>query len=131
MPLILLTVGAGWFFWTRPDQWSFRRELPWTAEDVHERYWSDGFLPDDSYRLKARITDEQFRRYIAKFELTPHAPTRAYSESPDLYLTWSPRTDTWWDPTDSLESTFVSQDRDTWTFAKHERGYLYLRSLNH
>jgi hypothetical protein len=128
---ILFVFGAVWFFWARPDQWRFRRELPWMTKDIHERYWSHGFLPDYSYYLKARITEEQFWRYIAKFKLTPHTSTRQYSESPDPWLDWDPDPYSWWNPSKSLDSTFVWQGHDTWTFAKYERGYLYLVSLNH
>jgi hypothetical protein len=131
---ILFAIGLILFLWARPDQWRFRRELPWRAQDVKEWHQSDGFLPDYSYQLKAKITEEQFHRYIAKFELTPHTPTRKYSDSPEAWLTWHRApgfSGAWWDPSDSLEHTFVWQGNDTWTFAKYERGYLYLASLNH
>ena len=131
---ILLAVGAVYFLWMRPDQWRFRRELPWSAQGIQEWHWSDGFLPDYSYHLKARITEEQFHTYIAKFGLALHTPTRQYSESPDPWLSWQSAPGFgggWWDPSESLEHTFVRQGHDTWTFAKYERGHLYLASLNH
>jgi hypothetical protein len=113
--------------------WPFRKALPWSAKDVHEWYMTDGLLPDYSYQLKARVTEEQFRRYIARFGLTPHTSTRNYSDlTPCLSWDSAPEfEDGWWDPSDSLDSTYVRQVYHTWTFAKFERGYLYLGSLDH
>lgn len=113
--------------------WPFRKALPWTATDIHEWYWSETLLPDYSYYLKAKVTENQFRTYVARFGLTPHAPDRAYSES-SIWLNWesAPESDGgWWNPSDSLDTTFVREGHDTWTFAKFEQGYLYLASLNH
>ena len=131
---IFLAICFAWFLWYRPDQWRFRHKLPWSAQDVHEWHREDGFLPDYSYLLKAKITEAQFRRYITKFGLTSHTASRQYSESPDPWLSWeaAPSFDGgWWNPSDSLEDTFVWQGYDTWTFAKYEHGYLYLSSINH
>jgi hypothetical protein len=130
--VVLFFVGTIWFAWRRPDQWSFRHELPWGAQDVHEWHWSDGLLPDYAYHLKAKITEPEFKRYIAKFGLTPHTATRRYSE--DILLQWSafgPFNGDWWDPSDSLDGTYVWEHRGTWTFAKYERGRLYLSSIKH
>jgi hypothetical protein len=113
--------------------WRFRKELPWSAHDVHEWYMSDTLLPDYSYQLKAQVTEDQFRRYITRFGLTPHTPTRSYSDSA-IWLSWNRAPGFeggWWDPSASLDSTFVWQGYDTWTFAKFENGYLYLASVNH
>jgi len=112
--------------------WDFRKELPLLASDVHEHFYADGFLPDYSYFLKAKMSEQQFQRYIAKFKLTLHTPDRKYSE--DLWLDWggshlAPLS--WWDPGKTLEHTYVWEGGDTWTFAKYEHGYLYLKSLNH
>jgi hypothetical protein len=130
--VVLLYVG-GLALCYEAFTWRFRKELPWSAHDVHEYYVSDTLLPDYSYQLKAQVTEDQFRRYIAKFGLTPHTPTRTYSDS-TIWLRWDGVRGAergWWDPSDSLDSTFVWQGYDTWTFAKYEHGYLYLASINH
>jgi hypothetical protein len=127
----LFVLGIIWFCWARPDEWGFRRELPWTAGDIHEDYETDALLPDYSYQLKARITEAEFQVYIAKFKLTPHTPTRHYAESFDALLGWWQHTNDWWDPSTSLSNTFVWQRGTEWTFAKYEHGYLYLKSMEH
>jgi hypothetical protein len=113
--------------------WPFRRALPWSAHQVHEWYWTDTLIPDYSYQLKAKITEEEFRRYVTRFGLTPHTTNRRYSDDLIL-LRWDSASGSgreWWDPSESLDSTFVKQDRYTWTFAKYEHGYLFLSSLAH
>jgi len=127
----LFALGILWFLWARPDQWSFRRELPWSAGDIHEKSSADGVLPDYDYQLKARITEPEFQVYIAKFKLTPHTPSRQYDESPGPMLGWWQSTNTWWDASPSLSNTFVWQKGTAWTFATYERGYLYLKSTRH
>ncbi len=129
----LVVVALVWASWGRMTQWAFRRALPSHAEDVHESIREDGFLPDYRYKLKAKISEEQFRRYIEQFGLTAHSSMRKYSDDADVWLRWqhSGRKVDGWDPSESLDETFVRQAGDTWTFAKRERGYLYLMSLNH
>ncbi len=131
--IVLLVVAMVWALWGQLNQWEFRRALPSNAEDVHEWFREDGFLPDYRYKLKAKISDEQFHRYIERFELTPHSPQRRYSDSPETWLRWQDhrRQTEWWDPSESLDETFVRQVGDTWTYAKREREYLYLQSINH
>ncbi len=124
--IVWLCSGAG--------QWGFRRALPPSAQDVHEWFQEDSFLPDYTYMLKARITEQEFRNYVDRFQLTPHTPARVYSQDTEPWLRWHParsETEAWWDPGESLSETFVRQEGDTWTFAKYENGYLYLYSLNH
>ena len=75
----LVIVGIIGFFWIRPDQTRARRALPFSAEDVHEWHLENGFLPDYSYQLKAKITADQFSRYVDRLGLTPHSATTAAS----------------------------------------------------
>lgn len=113
--------------------WSFRKELPWSASDIHESYYSDTLLPDYDYKLKAKISEAQFQNYIKSFDLSPHTSDRKYSEEIH-WLDWNAPPEGnvgWWNPTSSLTNTFVWQGSDTWIFAKYENGYLYLGSLNH
>ena len=131
--LLLFLVGTVYFLWFRPDRWKFRNKLPRTAQDVHEWFWSPGFIPDYNYHLKAKVSAPQFKHYVSRFSLTPHSPARTYSESADLWLRWEDDDcgEKWWDPSDKVDGTYVEQEHDTWTFAKYENGYLYLTSLNH
>ncbi len=127
----LIVVALAWPLWTWMNQWEFRRALSSNAEDVHEWVRADGFLPDYTYKLKAKISEEEFHRYIERFQLTPHFPGRGYMDDPH-WLKWQDRKGTeWWDPSESLAETFVKQSGDNWTYAKREGGYLYLKSLEH
>jgi hypothetical protein len=127
--IVVLVVAFG----QRLTQWPFRHALPSNAQDIHEWFREDGFLPDYAYKLKARISDKEFHAYVKRFELTPHHPDRQYSGDIKPWLHWRsqrPAID-WWDPSESLDNTFVRQVGDSWTYAKWERGYLYLKSLDH
>ena len=129
--LILLKAA---FFFATWNEWGLRKALPRTAEDVHEWAWEDGFLPDYSYMLKARISEQEFKEYVEYFGLTPHSPDRQYSED-DHNLSWRPCglfDEDWWDVSDTLDAnTFVSEGQTTWTYAKYENGYIYVKSLDH
>ena len=125
--------GAGIVLCYQMFTWSFRKELPWSATDIIETYYSDTLLPDYDYRLKAKITESQFQNYIKSFELSLHTNERKYSDDV-VWLYWGASSKSkggWWNPTDSLTNTFVWQGNDTWIFAKYENGYLYLGSINH
>jgi hypothetical protein len=111
---------------------SWRSSLPETATDIEEQAWSDGFLPDYDYYLRARITESEFEKFVKDLELTPHSDTRIYSES--SLLSWSGALigdKEWWNPTEYLEGTYVKEGGTNWTFAKYEDGFLYFRSLDH
>ncbi len=131
--LAVVVVAVAWASWGRMTQWGFRRALPSNAEDVHEWIREDGFLPDYSYKLKAKISDEDFHRYIDRLKLTPNAAGRQYSQDAEAWLRWQPdpAAPEWWNPSESLAETFVRHSGDNWTYAKRERGYLYLKSLEH
>jgi hypothetical protein len=131
--VVLFVVGVVGFFWLRPDQTRSRRALPFNASDIHEYYKDFGFLPDYVYHLKAKISADQFQSYVDSLGLTPHTPTRVYTDD-KAWLSWSSMSSdvgAWWNPTDSLDGTFVDQQGDGWTFAKYENGYLYLTSQDH
>jgi hypothetical protein len=109
------------------DTWGFRKQLPWSASDIHEWYWEEGFLPDYSYCLKAKMSEEAFLDYVQEFGLKK-------KEMPleNEYVRWSgPRTEeSWWDVSTNLDDTymFIDAQGDSWTLAKYENGYLYLHS---
>lgn len=114
--------------------WGYRRLLPPTAEDIHEVYWEDKFLPDYEYRLRARVTEPEFQEYVTRLGCAPHAPTRTYypitgtvSPSPG----WSSRGGpSWWHPSESLDKTFVRQNGNEWIQVKYEDGYLYVNAVH-
>jgi hypothetical protein len=132
----LCLVGIlGTWAWNEFNVSPLRKALPPIATEIREYEWSDGFLPDYSYHLKARIDAKAFRSYVQAFELALHRDASQYDESPVPWLNWrangAPKDDGWWTPSESLEGTFVSNRRRRWTFAKYEDGYLYVKSLQH
>lgn len=109
----------------------FRKALPFSTWDIQESYWSDGFLPDYSYCLKAKMTREEFEAYISRFGLTlnPTIPDLGRDEmpSPSWGGPWGGAS--WWDVTSTMDSTYYEWPKlDNWTLAKYEHGYLYLHS---
>lgn len=111
---------------------SWKTYLPQTASEVQEWSWADGFLPDYAYQLKARITEAEFRKFVSDLGLTPHTAERKYSEQSWLSWRGSPAFEgTWWDASGSLDSTYVTEGHNTWSYAKFENGFLYFKSLNH
>lgn len=113
--------------------------LPKGAVVCYQTQYEDGFLPDATFRLKAKVTKEQFDAIVKKIGATLHTEARKYSDDKN-WLNWSPRRGEDlkplkgrknWDPEDDLSSTFVLQEKDYWQFLKFEGGFLYYVALNH
>jgi hypothetical protein len=127
--MVLNVVVAVWVYYfttTTP----LRRKLPWSASDIHEQYVD--MFPDYTTYLKARLPESDFPEYIERLGLTPHQAGRTYSDD-TRWLSWDPagRRPSWFDPSDDLSMTCVCQRGHVWTFAKHERGFVYVKSLSH
>ncbi len=129
----LLVFGCWWAGWemTTPPA---RKALPWSAREVRDE-GSEDFPSDYTYYLKARIAAEGFAPYCRKLGLSPHSQGRKYAADA-TWLSWMPLTLSgkdipWWDPSGSLEGTWVQQEGHSWTLAKFERGFVYLKSLSH
>ena len=104
--------------------------LPDAAEVLYVSNWEDGFLPDHIYNVRAKVTKIEFDEIVREQELTLHTLESKYTDNL-AWLSWRPEEGTAWDPTTGLESTFVRQKGDCWTFSKYERGCIYYTSLNH
>jgi hypothetical protein len=113
--------------------------LPKGADVCYRSQYEDGFLPDATFRLKAKVTKEQFDTIVKKIGATPHTEARKYTDD-KAWLSWSPERGgdlkprkgrKNWDPEDDLSSTFVRQEKDYWQFVKFEGGFLYYVALNH
>jgi hypothetical protein len=133
MLAILAALAWGAWDWRELNVRPLRRALPSSAADVHEWGYADGFLPDFTYLLKARINPDEFQSYVKKARMTPHTADRKYDDD-DTWLNWRFRGschETWWDPSDSIENTFVRNHGEEWGYAKYENGYIYVKSLDH
>lgn len=126
----LLLLGVWWLF-----AWPFNRALPWSARAVRESGWTDGFLPDFSYCLKARVPEAEVGPFLARVGLTEvHSATRVYTDHP-TWLSWAGPVGgdtTWWDPPPVRAGrTYVSQHGDLWVLADYEAGWLYVSAAEH
>jgi hypothetical protein len=107
------------------------RSLPWSASEIRQHYWGETFLPDYEYFIKAKIPAEEFEPFARGRGLTPHTADRQYSDK-TRSISWSSAEKLkWWDPSASVEGTYVAQAGDAWVMAKYENGYLYYYAMNH
>ena len=109
---------------SRPD-W-----LPARAQIVFTSQWADGFLPDATFKLKAKVSEAEFASAVRQLGLTPHTKHRKYTDDIS-WLHWTGDADKRWDPSQDVDATFVRQEGDWWELAKYENGFLYYQSLNH
>ena len=75
--ILLLVYCSGVYLSYEGTVWSYRRALPWAASEIEEHYWADPLLPDYSYQLRAKISEEQFFEYVKKFDLSPDSAAEA------------------------------------------------------
>jgi hypothetical protein len=54
---VIVEIGV-WFLFPSP-----RNALP-ICTSIKEEFYQDGFLPDFSYKLEAKITADQFKRFV-------------------------------------------------------------------
>lgn len=132
--LVALLAYLSWYSWYRFTTSPLRLALPRGSTEVTDLYEDDGFLPDYSYYLKAKLPSKKsFTQYCSDMNLTPHTEQRIYSDD-TVWLSWNGSLSepmAWWKPSPSLSGTFVEQIGDYWTMAKYEDGYLYVRSICH
>jgi hypothetical protein len=108
----------------RPD-W-----LPASAKIVFTSQWEDKFLPDATFKLKARMTEAEFTKAVGQLGLSPHTNERKYTDG-TIWLQWMRDADPRWNPSPNIDTTFVRQEGDSWQLAKYENGFLYYQSINH
>ncbi|MEK7948989.1 hypothetical protein [Luteolibacter soli] len=113
---ILALLGLATLAPVRAQDW-----LPKDAEVCYRSQYQDGFLPDGTYCLKAKITKEQFEAIVKKAGATPHTASRKYTDN-KAWLSWGAergrdlkliKGKARWDPEDDLATTFVRQEKDT------------------
>ena len=128
--MMVLNVVVAAYAYYATSTTSLRQKLPWSASDIHE-HCVDMF-PDYATYVKARLPESDFPSYVACLGLTPHRDDRVYTDG-KMWLSWDPLgpNPSWFDPSDDLSKTYVQQGGHCWTFAKHERGFVYVKSLSH
>ena len=87
-------------------------------------------LPDATFKLKAKVLAGEFAAAGRNLGLTPHTKDREYTDEM-VWLQWRSDTDQRWNPSPSVDSTFIRQEEDWWQLARYEKGFVYYHSLNH
>lgn len=129
--LCSLVIATGSWKWL--SLWDFKKELPWGASEIYEWYQQETLLPDYVYFLRAKISQEEFFKYIKKLDLEKHTDSSSYPDE-KAGLSWAASygVDTKvWNPSESLKETYVWQKGHEWVLAKYENGFVYLKALNH
>jgi len=112
---------------------SWKSELPSTATEVYEEGSGEKIPGDYSYRMRAKVSEEEFADFCKRLEMTLHTEDREYDDL-EYGFSWEGNPagcGGWWVPTDSTEETFVWQKGHTWSYAKYEDGHLYFGSFKH
>jgi hypothetical protein len=117
--------------------------IPKDAEVCYKSVVEDGFLPDSNYKLKLKVTKEQFNAIVTKIGAKKHKEDSKYTDD-IIWLRWDIKPiDSFenikkqqkkkesWDPDDSITNTYVVQSGDTWQLLKYEHGFLYYQYTNH
>jgi hypothetical protein len=76
----------------------WRRCVPWSATEVREWRWSD--LDAYSYRLKARMTQEEWLAFVKRAGLSPRADPAVLSWGQSELMRRSGADLAWWDPSE-------------------------------
>ena len=99
--------------------WPYRKALPWTASDVQDYAWTEGFLPDYSYWMRARLSRDQFRVYITKYGLNQ-------AESGGDSWLCDDRAPAWFRPSAGGKVIYTAMKGDWSMSALYDRGYIYV-----
>jgi len=112
---VILVAGAAWYGWYVLTTRHAVRALPWSASDVQEHYVDSGFpLYDYTYKMKARMPEEEFPAYVRRLGL-PRLKRSVY------WNAWDPGNPPWWDPSASMSNTYGYQEQ----MVKWEKGFVY------
>lgn len=118
---VLFSVGGIFFSYYLYASY-FRRNLPWSATEIHEYCWEDGFLPDYECYLKARVTREQFSDYIGSNNLDSGKNCRFENTVRNAKIDW-------WDPPFESGTCFLKRETGTNVTATYHSGFLYLHVI--
>lgn len=115
-------------------EWSYKTALPETAVEVKEWYWQEGFLPDYEYYLKAKMSKQDFLKYIDTLKLVPYSDTLKFEDD----ILWSglsglfrDNVKDWWLTDENKDSSYVWNKGQEWNTAKYVNGCLYFYAYNH
>ena len=109
---------------SRPDWLSPSAEIVFTSQ------WEDGFLPDATFKLKARASRADFDLAVKQLRLTPYrdVPRSTYSKEPPQWLGDANKA---WDVSPFLDDTFIRKEGRWWQLARYTNGFLYYQSVSY
>lgn len=123
LPVLLCAVWLAGIPWTYSlTTWSYRKALPWSATDISEHAWTEGFLPDYSYWMRAKISETQFEAYVAKYAL---------QQSKDDSYSWqSDEHKPSWFKSQSIEDKLFKAEDGRWFMcAFYDSGFIYVTAM--
>ena len=107
-----------------------RAALPSTATEVNE-FRSDyaGITMDYFWLVKAKITEDEFREYVATLELVPYEGVKTIGMTAQNQWYGHAGCGDWWDPTESMSNTYYDSTMtgSGCALSKYENGYVYYK----
>ncbi len=115
---LLALMGAAYYLMTKPM--AVRIALPLRAvATMDEYYWDAGMLPDFVHCVRAKVSEEEFRRFVNSMKLAPYHGRGKFPEC--QYAAW-------WDASADASNSFAPQPTRGGggaPMAKFEHGTLY------
>ena len=120
-----IVAAAAVIVYVASADWSPKGYLPGTAQDIHE-YQSPivGITSDYWYLLKAKVTEEEFLRFVKRMKLVPLEDKNPRRE---MYHWTGYGNEEWWFALDTLRGTYHDPRAkySAISLAKYESGHLY------
>ena len=123
-----LLAGLGWCGYrctTNPA----RIALSWRATDIREYSWEEGFLPDFSYVLRAKVERAEFDAFVREMDLPRLGPRSRETPQEDEWETPvgcdSDTTCRFWQPDQYPAESYGHREGRAFQGAQFKDGYLY------
>jgi len=127
--IAIVAIGAAliWYFMI---QTPYRRSLPpEAATDIMEETLTDSAAVS-TYFLRARLKADAFPEYCSKLKFSLLSDMNAITGEARQYASWkAEKAPSWWNPSESMLSTYYSVERRSIVLAKHENGFLYIKAV--
>ena len=84
---------------------------------------------DYFWLVKAKITEDEFREYVATLELVPYEGVKTIGMTAQNQWYGHAGCGDWWDPTESMSNTYYDSTMtgSGCALSKYENGYVYYR----
>ena len=120
---LMLIIGMYIIIHTKSTKYPYRKAISANAQNINEWYMEDGLLPDFIYVLRADIDKTTFDDYIKHFDM------KKYEDESHL---WDQHhNESWWNPTNNLDTTYYNKHDQYFHFTKYENGHIYVYAGAH